>query len=247
MRSLLVFSIVVALPAAPALADWNVGDPHKMHFPQLPDPNGWDVKVLYPTIVLADDFQCSATGPITDIHFWASWKGDVEGFIPQLAVGIFSDIPASQSPTGYSMPGDLLWLWDNAQLGMTKRLWGEGYQGWYNPATGQAIYPDHHKIWQYNILLPPGVPPFVQEQGKTYWLGITAITVGGELGWKTSLNHWNDDAIWTPADPYFPRELRDPYLSQISLDLAFVITPEPATTGLVALGASLLLRRRRSL
>lgn len=28
----------------PALADWNPGDGHKMHFPQLPDEDGWNVK-----------------------------------------------------------------------------------------------------------------------------------------------------------------------------------------------------------
>ena len=30
-----------------ALADWDPGDGHKMHFPQLPDPLGWgDVQKL---------------------------------------------------------------------------------------------------------------------------------------------------------------------------------------------------------
>ena len=24
---------------------WSLGDPHKIHYPQLPDPNGWDVNI----------------------------------------------------------------------------------------------------------------------------------------------------------------------------------------------------------
>ncbi|MCJ7578787.1 MAG: hypothetical protein MUO91_10085, partial [candidate division Zixibacteria bacterium] len=50
---------------------------HKMHFPQLPDLEGWDVYAVYPK-TLADDWKCSATGPVTDIHFWGSWK-DIDG------------------------------------------------------------------------------------------------------------------------------------------------------------------------
>ena len=50
----------------------------KMHFPQLPDPNGWDVKADG-GLCLADDWQCDGTGPVRDIHFWGSWKGDVVG------------------------------------------------------------------------------------------------------------------------------------------------------------------------
>ena len=42
MRTLLAFSCV-ALLAGPALADWEPADGHKMHFPQLPDEDGWDV------------------------------------------------------------------------------------------------------------------------------------------------------------------------------------------------------------
>ena len=37
-------AIVICACGMPAPADWNVGDGHKMHFPQLPDEDGWDVK-----------------------------------------------------------------------------------------------------------------------------------------------------------------------------------------------------------
>jgi hypothetical protein len=50
---------------------------HKMHFPQLPDLEGWDVYAVYPK-TLADDWQCSETGEVLDIHFWGSWR-DTDG------------------------------------------------------------------------------------------------------------------------------------------------------------------------
>ena len=65
---LLLLGICVGL----AQAHWVPEDGHKMHFPQMPDPSGWDI-CLRPMAV-ADDFQCSASGPISDIHFWVSWK-----------------------------------------------------------------------------------------------------------------------------------------------------------------------------
>ena len=68
-----------------------------------------------------------------------------------------------------------------------------------------------------------------------------------EWGWKTSQNHWNDDAVWPSVSALQVtwHELRDP-ITQESLDLAFVITAEPATLGLLLLGGLALLRRRRS-
>jgi hypothetical protein len=38
--ALAIFIGLVTALACRVLADWNPGDPHKMHFPQLPDPSG---------------------------------------------------------------------------------------------------------------------------------------------------------------------------------------------------------------
>ena len=54
--------------AVPALADWDIGDGHKMHYPQLPDPNGWDVNLTGNKVF--DDWRCGGSGPVDDIHFW---------------------------------------------------------------------------------------------------------------------------------------------------------------------------------
>ena len=50
-----------------AVADWNEGDGHKMHYPQLPDPNGWDVD--FHDWMLADDWQCSESWKSTSQPF----------------------------------------------------------------------------------------------------------------------------------------------------------------------------------
>jgi len=43
--SLASMMIVLAGGTGPVRADWDPGDGHKMHFPQLPDPEGWDVRI----------------------------------------------------------------------------------------------------------------------------------------------------------------------------------------------------------
>ncbi len=229
--------------AAPALADWDPGDGHKMHFPQLPDPNGWDISVGVP----ADDWQCSESGYVTDIHLWVSWRGDVEHWDTDLWVGIHEN-----DTTGpYSKPGDPLWdgvFYDNEY---TWRQWGTGDQGWYSPWTEEVIPHDHSNIFQINI---EGIPdPFYQEEGETYWLLLGTVYGTWDLGWKTSQDHFEDGAVWyNPPDlgrnPNYPEgwnELRDP-LTQDALDLAFVITPEPTALGLLLFGGLAVLRRRRA-
>src|SRR3990170_7895753 len=85
-KSMSIMLAVVLLLGTTVLADWNPGDPAK--WVQLPDlqPTGVDVKATYPK-VLADDFLCTSTGPITDIHIWGSWLYDRLPVIPGTTVG----------------------------------------------------------------------------------------------------------------------------------------------------------------
>lgn len=268
MKRLITICLCVLFVAGTALADWDAGDPYKMHWPQLPDPYGWDVKattILNPDYdpedpesepylqhkVLADDWQCPESGPVKDIHFWGSWKEDEEVPIIDIHLSIHADVPAGSDPDPdiwWSHPGEELWSLDTTAFTVAGPFNGE--QGWYNPNTEEWNYPDHYNYYQYNIV--DIEDPFWQEEGKIYWLDIQ-VTVpymadGGqaEWGWKTSLDHWGDDAVYSDSGegPWYP--LYDPtYEYPNTLDLAFVITPEPATIALLGLGSLALIHRKR--
>ncbi|MBM4107813.1 MAG: hypothetical protein FJ255_03220 [Phycisphaerae bacterium] len=230
-----------------AHADWNPGDPHKMHWPQLPDPQGWDVNMTWPK-VLADDWRCSQTGPVSDIHFWFSWEYDQPAPIEWIDVSIHSDIPAT--PGSHSRPGDLLWArrFMPSMPNVRFRPYGQGPQGWYDPKTGLWRRPDHLAFYQANIDHIDN--PFIQQQGTIYWLDLSIKLPDGinrRIGWKTSRDHFNDDAVWQhrgEPPPWSWNELRDP-ITHESLDLAFVITPAPGTVALLGLASIMVARRRR--
>jgi len=173
---------------------WEPGDDHKMHFPQLPDPTGWDVFASTPYIV-ADDWMCSESGLIKDFHFWGSWRGGLTGQIRSFVLSIYSDVPAN--PTGPSHPGNLLWRQEINNFAFRQILVAGAAEGWYEPASGLIVVPDHFDFWQYEIKLPDSLA-FPQIVGTIYWLAISAnvpdpIT---QWGWKSSLQHYNDDATW---------------------------------------------------
>jgi hypothetical protein len=242
LRTCLILIVAIGV-AGPAMADWEPGDGHKMHFPQLPDMEGWDVNGTFPKI-LADDWMCSETGWVKDIHFWGSWREDLVGEITNLHLSIHSNIP--DGGQGYSVPGDELWSVDLLPGAWVEKFWGEGPQGWYDPNTGYWNKPDHYGVWQYNVFLPDS-QWFWQEKDEIYWLDISVTLADPNFthwGWKTSLDHFMDDATWKDYGGDFWYELRDP-ITQESLDMAFVITPGPGTLALLALAGMTPRRRRR--
>jgi hypothetical protein len=223
-------------------ADWDPGEPHKMHYPQLPDPNGWDVDVT--TDFIFDDWMCSGSGPVSDIHFWASSQGDMGGPLLRIDVEIWSDVPVgdpnNQFP--FSHPGGVLWQKSFFPADWTVRGPEFGQQGWLAPNPGDVFPNDHMEYWQFNF--ENFDDPFIQQAGDVYWLGIHMIPLSANdapWGWKTTQDHWNDDAVWYLAPPGW-RELRDPFTTE-SLDMAFVITPEPSGLVLLLVGSTLLLKR----
>jgi hypothetical protein len=247
MRAALpIAAIVLLIASSTALADWDPGSAAK--YVQLPDldQTGIDVNCTAPYI-LADDFLCQEPGTITDIHIWGSWKND---YVPLGSAGevnfsiyILSDIPAEQSPTGYSMPGSVLWEHHFAPNTYSHRVYSENLEeGWMDPPE-EYIFPGDTRCYQYNFSLDAA--DYFQQEGTpeepvVYWLEVQAFPAdaGAVFGWKTSLDHWNDDATWAVgnepniADRF---ELRYPpghVLYPESIDLAFALQGESAPTDL---------------
>jgi hypothetical protein len=234
--SLLFVALLLFCGAGIAFGDWDEGGPHKMHYPQLPDPCGWDVN--FNADAMFDDWMCSESGYVTDIHFWLSCKGDVWDPeltgepcpIARLLIYIYADMPADDpcNQCEYSHPtGPALWSIDiNPFDANLIRHAGTGQQGWID--WQQEPYPlvidnDHVHYYQINVTDIP--EPFFQEENTIYWLGIHLHTYDDELwtfGWKSSQDHWNDNAV------YFYGgwdEMYDPCTAE-PMDLAFVITSE---------------------
>ncbi len=189
---------------------------HKMHFPQLPDLEGWDVNATWPK-TLADDWRCSRTGVVEDIHFWGSWK-NLDGNpytdeyytpMPWFLLSIHSNIPADPD-TPWSRPGRLLWSWGGELPGTPSEP--PAMEHWLNPNTGENFYNDHVPYWRYDFFLGEVYPPadtFVQHKDSIYWLDISALYIQPDYqwGWKSSRDHFADDATYTdeaPVGPWFP-------------------------------------------
>ena len=205
---------------------------------QLPDlgETGIDVNCTEP-FILADDFLCEAPGRLTNIGIWGSWLGD---YIPfgedplgvRFTLSIHEDIPAWESPTGFSMPGEVLWICDFMPGEFFAEVWQDGIEeGWMDPPDGY-MFPADWTCWFYTFDIPAerafhqtGTP----EEPIVYWLDVQAVPadIDALFGWKTTLDHWNDDAVFGMGmEPYMGPwdELIYPPMHEMvgqSIDLAF--------------------------
>jgi hypothetical protein len=209
---------------------------------QMPDlsTNGTDVDATIPP-VLADDFQCTERGAVTDIIVWGSWYHDMLPGDPMnvlFTLSFHEDIP--QGPDGYSTPGAPVWLhiFPPGSFIATP-FQPDILEGWYNPAQGYYEFPGDTVCWQYYFHVPPELA-FCQKGStsdpKVYWLDVQAQPQGGPadaaFGWKTSPQHWNDDAVWGIGPEPYPGpwyELIYPPQHPLygeSIDLAFALGSE---------------------
>ncbi len=215
-----LFVLISALPAV--RADWEPANGHKMHFPQLPDPTGYDVS-WQSLWSLGDDWQCSGTGPVKDIHFWVSFESGMgtPDNILNFNVEIWSNNPGDMEMP-WSHPGQMLWMYPHPTF--TWRYVDTDWQGWFDPVYYNWLNNNHIGCYQINIENIPD--PFIQDEGEIYWLVINDVvtTSGVHVGWKESNDHFMDDAVWWNG--FYPpwwNELHDPETPE-SMDLAFVIT-----------------------
>ncbi len=226
---------------------------------QQPDPTerGMDVDatdddwITWPPQLLADDFLCEMTGPITDIHIWGSWYHDLLPYDDPTNVwftlSIHDNNPAG--PGGWSEPIDPpLWVWDfgPGEFEAWPSMYGE--EGYYVPCIEYYEPFADTVCWRYDFYIDRD-EAFVQKEGRIYWLNVQAHVQPNpgmpepvRFGWKTrdpEDGHFMDDAVWAVGwdwdhGPW--QELRyppqHPYAGY-SLDLAFELTTDRVSTEFV--------------
>jgi hypothetical protein len=196
----------------------------------------------WPTQILADDFPCTTTGPLTNIRIWGAWYSDVlpdgDPESATFTLSIYENITASESTTGYSTPGSLLWRKDFKKGEFTVSEYEDYlYSRWMVPCTVPPYYQSvvDKTCWQYDFNIDPSVAFYQQGSSgkeKVYWLAVqvrpeTQSTGQIRFGWKStrSSSGWNDVAVWAQGSypaPYDWSTLKNPRTSA-RIDLAFAI------------------------
>ncbi len=207
---------------------------------QRPDlsEQGMDVKATEP-FILADDFKCTVTEPITSIVVWASWFNDETPYGSEsnveFTLSFHSDIPTNEFQR-YSMPGEVLWSQRFTTGTFEVDVERDGLmEGWYNPERDEFRFPGDTICYRYTF--PAVATNMFMQRGTTnepviYWLDVQAHPRGASpalFGWKTAETNWNDDAVWGEGREPFPgpwNELRYPEEHPRrgeSIDLAFAL------------------------
>jgi len=225
----------------PAGTQWDLAfeldsqSPADNWWEQLPDMStgldvldgpGTDTRDWHETLI-ADDFQLDTTGPITDITIYGTYLEDNRVGEPLLFdLVIYEDIPAAQSPTGYSMPGDP--VWSAYELATSEVPYALATEAFYDPDR-TLIRGQETEIWQYYFNIDPATA-FAATSGETYWLGVhhsmdldddgdvdiddfvTLKANDWAFAWKTTADGWNDAATWTSVGTFgsFPYTGLDP-------------------------------------
>jgi hypothetical protein len=182
---------------------------------QFPDmAHGVNILSLPEKPVVADDWLCTNGKPITEIHFWGSylnrdgnhWEQNNSGppaslLPPSPGVEAFklsfhNDIPAGvDQEMPWSHPGEQLVedVWVDFEK-VNERYWDSV------PHTG----PDGSIWWEHKFYYIVHLEdPFLQKEGKVYWLDIGAKPLEGcdwFWGWETSKDHWNDNAVMSDGN-----------------------------------------------
>ncbi len=212
-----------------------------MFNPASPYPEcfwGWDEPSEYWGMqLLADDWLCTDPRPITDIHWWGSYRAWADIEPPpqapvQFHIGIWTDVPAGVDQP-WSHPGVMIHEWVVDRADLNERLVGCDYE--------PTHMVDVDSCFRYDFFIPEG-EWFHQGPASTiYWISIGAIYLTPydfPWGWKTREHYFMDDAIriTDPTDPWIGSEFWDGYPIELGWDLAFVLTSEGEPEGACCLG-----------
>jgi hypothetical protein len=191
--------------------------------------NGWNqYSVNDTTLWVADDWACTTTNPVTDIHWWGSFIGWSEPTNPPVVpdgfiICFWTDVPAQ--PGGFSHPGVLL-----------KNIWCTNFTfhfaGWdFDPRNPNAI-PDACFLFEQDFQTNDWFYQNPALGTNLYWVSIAAHYNFGPAvpypwGWKSRPRDTNslapDDAV--TFDPYSTtyQPIYWPDVSN-SWDMAFQLT-----------------------
>lgn len=202
----------------------------------------WESLIMPPVKIVADDFRCLGSMPVTSIHWWGSYYGWEQGTgMPPVQpaawwFGFWSNVPAGVLTT-YSYPNQLLHSF--MVPAQRIRVSQAGTDQYFN------MYPADTCYEYYVNLLPPEV--FKQKDfndvtmDHTYWLSIVALYAQPEepyypWGWKTRPWPWMDDAVTFTRpnippqgsynDPLAITPLKDPVFQE-SVDVCFELDTDP--------------------
>jgi len=170
-------------------------------------PKTWSAQIL------ADDYKCTLSGPVTQIEVWGCYYLDAlpgnDANNVQFTLAIREDLPFNR--LGYSMPGQILWTRTFKKGQFTVQQSTSQRQSFSSPCNGEYITNSQKRTFKYTFTIDRS-QAFVQtgtfEKPVVYWLSVQAQVAqsGGStarFGWKTSTSFWNDDAVWVQAqEPY---------------------------------------------
>ena len=196
--------------------------------------------------IVADDFRCLGTMPITSIHWWGSYYNWEQPGLPPPAnlpiawlIGFWSNVPACTPPGNlpYSYPETLLHVFTVPASRVTvKEVGQDQYYGYYPNDT----------CFKYSLNLEPN-EVFQQNdfnymtQDNIYWLSITAVYGQQQepyypWGWKSRLWHWMDDSVTfnlaaaptegTVLQPSLITPITEPMFGE-SADMSFELDTDP--------------------
>ncbi len=205
---------------------------------QHPDLTETGVDVFsHPAAIMADDFLCEEPGLITNILVWGGWNGRVMPPPENVTflVAFLEDIPAGTGGIPWSRPGEVLWSREIGHPDYIVDVWtDDSVAGWIYPEFEDYEFPADTTCLLHQFPIPeeeafeqvgtPGEP-------VVYWLAVAAADNVGpprHWGWRASLDHWNDAAMWGDAAAgwfwempvYYPNP--HPYEGE-QVDLAFAL------------------------
>ena len=209
--------------------------------------NGWDEWSNHQNMpVMADDWKCNDTRPITDIHWWGSFQGWRLRKPPTIMptafhIGIWTDVPKHSADNlmpdpSDSHPRELIWenictnyVWNFAGIDVDPR----NRPDYVDETCFQFTQLLNEDEWFYQHPMEDGMP-------NVYWLSIAAIFDASQIddpdfhewGWKTRPHYFNDDAVRIVQATIMPLRVGSKFLSGVAIkypdgvtwDLAFELT-----------------------